>query len=52
MERGFSLDQLRRAKKALGVEAFRKKGLKAGPSYWALPQDVPPESEKGMDEHE
>jgi hypothetical protein len=52
MERGFSLDQLKRAKRALSVEAFRKKGLKSGPSYWAFPQDVPPESEKEEDEHE
>jgi putative DNA primase/helicase len=44
-ERGFSLQQLKRAKKTLDVEAFRKKGLRAGPSYWAFPEHVPPETE-------
>jgi putative DNA primase/helicase len=45
-ERDFSLDQLKRAKRALGLKAFKKKGLKAGPSYWAFPEHVPPETEE------
>jgi DNA polymerase len=39
--KGHSYKQLWRAKDALGVEDFREKGVKAGPSYWALPQHVP-----------
>jgi hypothetical protein len=34
---------------ALGVEDFREKGVKAGPSYWALPQHVPEETEERED---
>jgi hypothetical protein len=44
--RGLSYDQLWRAKRALGVEDFRERGLKSGPSYWALPQHVPPGAER------
>ena len=44
--RGLSYDQLWRAKKTLGVEDFRGKGVKAGPSHWALPQHVPADAEK------
>jgi putative DNA primase/helicase len=44
--RGFSYDQLWRAKKAVGAEDYREAGLKSGPSYWALPQHVPPEAER------
>src|SRR5262249_52675594 len=40
-ERGFSVPQLRRAKAALGVKAFKKRGEKDAPWLWALPQDVP-----------
>ena len=43
--RGFSYDQLWRAKKTLGAEDFREKGVGAGPSYWALPQHVPTDRE-------
>jgi DNA polymerase len=39
--KGFSYDQLWRAKKMLGIEDFREKGVQSGPSYWALPQHVP-----------
>jgi hypothetical protein len=44
---GFSYDQLKRAKKALGVVAFKKRGegLDA-PWMWALPQHAPPEAER------
>jgi hypothetical protein len=41
--KGFSYDQLWRAKQTLGVEDFCEKGVQAGPSYWALPQHVPDE---------
>ena len=38
-ERGFSLDQLKRAKGRLGVESFRGGGLgEGGAWFWALPQ--------------
>jgi len=40
-ERGFSRDQLHRAKRALGVKAFKPRGEKHAPWLWALPQDVP-----------
>jgi DNA polymerase len=40
-ERGFSRDQLHRAKRALGVKAFKPRGEKDAPWLWALPQDVP-----------
>jgi hypothetical protein len=42
--RGFSYMQLWRAKEALGAVDFREKGVLHGPSYWALPQDVPAET--------
>jgi hypothetical protein len=38
---GFSLDQLDRAKKKLGVVAFKKRGSMTGGWYWALPQHAP-----------
>jgi putative DNA primase/helicase len=44
--KGFSYYQLWRAKDALGVVDFREKGVQSGPSYWALPQHVPDETEK------
>jgi hypothetical protein len=43
--KGFSYMQLWRAKAALGVIDFREKGVKGGPSYWALPQHAPDETE-------
>ncbi|MGA7208720.1 MAG: hypothetical protein WBX78_07495, partial [Pseudolabrys sp.] len=45
--KGFSYDQLKRAKKALSVVAFkmREEGL-SSPWAWALPQHVPPEAER------
>jgi hypothetical protein len=48
-ERGFSPDQLRRAKKALDIEAFKQKGkgAKDGPWYWPRLGDVPHDAEKG-----
>src|SRR5262249_488886 len=43
-ERGFSYEQLYRAKTQLKVRAFRKPGEgKHSPWWWALPQDVPPD---------
>jgi hypothetical protein len=44
-ERSFSPDQLRRAKKALDIEAFKQKS-EDGPWYWALLGDVPPDAKK------
>jgi phage N-6-adenine-methyltransferase len=43
--RGLSYDQLWRAKRMLGVEDFREKGVKGGPSYWAFSQHVPDDTE-------
>jgi putative DNA primase/helicase len=43
--RGFSYKQLWKAKGTLGIEDFRERGVKSGPSYWAFPQHVPPETE-------
>jgi hypothetical protein len=37
-EFGFSLDQLDRAKKKLGVIAFKERGTTSGGWYWALPE--------------
>jgi hypothetical protein len=46
-ERDFSLDQLKRAKRTLGIKAFRKPGEgKHSPWWWALPRDVPPDAEQ------
>ena len=36
-ERGFSDDQLRRAKRALGIRAFKQRGQPQSPWFWALP---------------
>jgi hypothetical protein len=47
--KGLTYKQLWRAKEALGVEDFREKGVKAGPSYWAFPQHVPDETEESED---
>ena len=43
---GFSYKQLWRAKNALGIEDVREKGVKSGPSYWALPGHAAPEVEQ------
>jgi len=40
-ERGFSNDQLHRAKRALGIRAFKQLGQPHTPWFWALPQDEP-----------
>jgi hypothetical protein len=46
-ERGFSYDQLRRAKHATGVKAFKRRGANLdSPWMWALPQHVPPDVEE------
>jgi hypothetical protein len=45
-ERGFSSDQLRRAKRAIGIVAFKQRGEEwNSPWLWALPQHVPEEAE-------
>jgi len=44
-ERGFSDDQLRRAKRALGIRAFKQRGQPHAPWLWALSQDAPAEEE-------
>jgi hypothetical protein len=49
-ERGFSDDQLRRAKRALGIRAFKQRGQPQSPWFWALPQDAPAEEEQGEPE--
>jgi hypothetical protein len=38
---GFSEDQLDRAKRKLGIVAFKQRGTMTGGWYWALPQHVP-----------
>jgi hypothetical protein len=43
-EQGFSPDQLRRAKKAIGAIVFKQRG-KDQPWLWAMPEDVPAEAE-------
>src|SRR5262249_28143635 len=49
-ERGFSADQLRRAKHQLKIPAFRNPGEgKHSPGWWALPQDVPADAEEDPD---
>ena len=40
---GFHRDQLYRAKRKLGVVAFKERGTMSGGWYWALPQHAPPE---------
>ena len=49
-ERGFSDDQLRRAKRALGIRAFKQRGQPHAPWVWALSQDAPAEEEEGEPE--
>jgi hypothetical protein len=39
--RGFSKDQLKRAKRKLGVVAFKEEGKLEGCWFWALPQHAP-----------
>jgi hypothetical protein len=39
--RGFSKDQLDRAKKKMGIAAFKEEGKLDGKWYWALPQHAP-----------
>jgi DNA polymerase len=47
-ERGFSYDQLWRAKRALDVKAFKRSGENlTSPWLWALPQHIPPDAEEG-----
>jgi putative DNA primase/helicase len=43
---GFSRDQLHRAKRKMGVVAFKETGTEHGAWMWALPQDAPPKPEK------
>ena len=40
-ERGFSYDQLDRAKRLLGIKSFKQRGQPHAPWLWALPQDAP-----------
>jgi DNA polymerase len=45
-ERGLTHDQLRRARGALGVRSFKRRGENlTSPWLWALPQHVPPDVE-------
>ena len=44
-ERGFSYDQLDRAKRLLGIKSFKQRGQPHAPWLWALPQDAPAEEE-------
>jgi hypothetical protein len=49
-ERGFSYDQLWRAKRALGAVAFKKRGEGLdSPWLWALPQHASSEMEQGVE---
>jgi DNA polymerase len=43
--RGFSEDQLRRARRKIGAVTFKAKGKLEGGWFWAKPQDVPPEAD-------
>lgn len=44
-ERGFSLNQLKRAKQKAGIVSYRKGGLgDSGTWFWALPQHAPADS--------
>lgn len=38
---GFSTDQLKRAKRRMGIVAFKEKGKLDGRWFWALPQHAP-----------
>jgi hypothetical protein len=40
-ERGFSKDQLKRAKQKMEITAFKERGVVEGPWFWALPQHAP-----------
>jgi hypothetical protein len=44
---GFSKDQLDRAKKKMGIVAFKEGGKLDGKWYWALPQHAPQPEEDG-----
>jgi hypothetical protein len=41
--RGFSKDQLNRARRKMGVVPFKEKGTLGGRWFWALPQHAPQE---------
>jgi DNA polymerase I-like protein with 3'-5' exonuclease and polymerase domains len=43
-ERGFSLDQLKRTKRRMGIVAFKQEGTLEGHWFWALAQHAPTKS--------
>jgi DNA polymerase I-like protein with 3'-5' exonuclease and polymerase domains len=45
-ERGFSRDQLHRAKRRIGIVAFKQVGMMKGHWFWALPQHAPSKETK------
>jgi hypothetical protein len=42
---GFSMDQLKRAKKKIGIGAFKAEGVEHGGWLWALPQHAPQDAQ-------
>jgi hypothetical protein len=49
-ERGFSRDQLRRAREALNIKAFKRRGENLdSPWMWAFAEHVPPDAETESD---
>jgi DNA polymerase len=44
-ERGFSIDQLKRVKRKMGIVTFKQEGTLEGHWFWALPQHAPAKSE-------
>ena len=39
--RGFNMNQLKRAKKQMGIVSLKEKGKVGGPWFWALPKHAP-----------
>jgi hypothetical protein len=49
-DHGFSRDQLHRAKRRIGIVAFKQMGMMKGPWFWALPQHAPSKDENKNDD--
>jgi hypothetical protein len=46
-ERGFTIEQLRRAKRKMGIVAFKQAGTMEGHWFWALAQHAPDKTDTG-----
>ena len=46
-ERGFTIDQLKRAKRRMGIVTFKQTGTMEGHWFWALPHHAPDKTDTG-----